>query len=227
MIDWTIVKQRLEKSEAAIDRAVSDEPQRVAAIFRERAARLAVRMQSKPESATIPVIEFLLHSEAFGIELRRVSLVMPLVNCTPVPAAPAALLGVANLQGEIRTVFDLRRLLHLPDRDGEFAGYLMLLRHAKHMIAVRVDQIVRVRHLDVAEMLALDAALTQFNSRHVLGTTADKLTILDAATLLSELDAIGAGEHVGAADDRATAGSLTANDSRAGVAAADANPCPI
>ncbi len=42
-IDWTVVKERLRQSQLALERALTPDPQRIEAIYRERAAQLAGR----------------------------------------------------------------------------------------------------------------------------------------------------------------------------------------
>jgi purine-binding chemotaxis protein CheW len=52
--------------------------------------------------------------DRYGIELTDVREVVPEPLLTPVPGAPAAVLGVVNLRGEVVPVLDTARLLGLP-----------------------------------------------------------------------------------------------------------------
>lgn len=53
-------------------------------------------------------------ADRYGIELTDVREVVPAPRLTPVPGAPAAVLGVVNLRGEVVPVLDTARLLGLP-----------------------------------------------------------------------------------------------------------------
>jgi chemotaxis signal transduction protein len=52
--------------------------------------------------------------DRYGIELTDVREVVPEPLLTPVPGAPAAVLGVVNLRGEVVPVLDTAQLLGLP-----------------------------------------------------------------------------------------------------------------
>jgi purine-binding chemotaxis protein CheW len=54
-----------------------------------------------------------LHADLYALDLTAVREVMPEPEVTPLPGAPAALLGVLNLRGEIVPVFDTAVLLGL------------------------------------------------------------------------------------------------------------------
>jgi purine-binding chemotaxis protein CheW len=56
-----------------------------------------------------------LHADLYALELTAVREVLPLPALTPLPGAPASLLGVFNLRGEIVPLFDTARLLGLAE----------------------------------------------------------------------------------------------------------------
>src|SRR5437879_4642246 len=113
-INWAEVKQRLNESQLALDKARADDPERLESVYRQRAAQLADRRAqvSGPVSA-LRVLVFGLGTERYALEFADLVEMLPFARCTPVPGGPAQLLGVANIHGEIRSVLDLGRLLEL------------------------------------------------------------------------------------------------------------------
>jgi purine-binding chemotaxis protein CheW len=187
MIDWTTVKQRLRDSESATGGASTGAPEALAAVLRERARRLAAR---KPASAAaeaaaaVPVLVFRLGREAYAVDLRRVAQGMPLANCTPVPGAPAALLGVINLSGAICSVVDLASLLGLAEGD-RGVGHVMLVRRGGHVIGFRVDRFEKIERIANESLRRTSRDGGPSSAAHVRGVTAEGVIVLDVSSLLS------------------------------------------
>ena len=126
-IDWEEVLARLRQGELALERASTPDPQRVEAVYRQRAAQLAGRRaQAGAVSPPLPVLTFYLGEERYGIELTALAEVVPFAGCTPLPGASPGVLGVVNARGEVRPVVDLARLIGLPE--GGASGYVLFLR---------------------------------------------------------------------------------------------------
>lgn len=178
---------------------VADDPalRRLKQVYRERAEKLANRKAAMPVAATSPTLVFGLNAEQYGLDLQQVVQVMPYEYCTPVPGAPPSLLGVINLRGQIRSVIDLRHTLELPPSDTVVPGYLVILRYHGNVVGVRVDQVERVQHIALAELIPPNNVFAQATTRFVIGVTPDGVSILDPATLFGEciFKANGNSEH--------------------------------
>src|ERR1700735_4622178 len=111
-IDWEEIRKRLRKSEDALEEALSETPERMKAVFRQRAAQLAGGdAETKPFAMGIPALIFRLARERYAVALKDLAEVAPFKGCTRVPGAPPQILGVINLRGELRPVIDLSRAL--------------------------------------------------------------------------------------------------------------------
>lgn len=66
----------------------------------------------------------------YGIDVAALREVSAHLAITPVPHAPPAIRGLANLRSRILMVLDLRPLLHLPPADCTEASRLMILKPA-------------------------------------------------------------------------------------------------
>src|SRR5258708_33487519 len=114
-IGWEQAKARLRKSQLALEKALTPGPARTEAIFRARAAQLAGRgARADTGPAVLRVLTFAVGKERYGVVFADVVELLPFARCTPIPGAPAALLGVINVHGEIQSVMDLGRLMEIP-----------------------------------------------------------------------------------------------------------------
>lgn len=75
---------------------------------------------------------------------------------TPLPSAPAIILGALNLAGAVLPVFNLRRRFRLPERDIEPPDHFLIARTGQRAVALLIDQAQGVLELPAAA--AIDAA---------------------------------------------------------------------
>lgn len=90
-------------------------------------------------STSIRVVVFTLDDRRYGIALSAVERVVRMVDVTPLPQAPAIVLGVVNLRGRVIPVLDLRRRFRLPGRSFALADQLVIARTARRAVAFAVD----------------------------------------------------------------------------------------
>jgi purine-binding chemotaxis protein CheW len=91
--------------------------------------------------AMLSLLLFELDRLRLGIALAAVERVEHACEVTPLPGAPAAVLGVINLQGRVATVIDLRRRLGLPQRPLHPADAFVILQLPQHTFAIPVDDV--------------------------------------------------------------------------------------
>jgi purine-binding chemotaxis protein CheW len=124
----------------------------------------------------------------FGAEVATVQEVIRYQPMTRVPLAPAALVGLINLRGQVITAVDLRRRLGFGDRaDGELPMDV-IVRTSDGLVSLLVDRIGDV--VEVAEEAFEEPPETLLGSARELIRGAYKL---DGALLLL-LDVQGAVE---------------------------------
>jgi purine-binding chemotaxis protein CheW len=203
-IDWFAVKERLTQSRSALERAsISSRPD-MESTFARRASALAARRRSDHD-ATDAILVFRLGSERYGIALRDLSEVLPLKACAKVPGAPAELVGVISVRGEIRSLLHLGRLLGL---GGEYAGagYVVLVRGRRREVALNVEHVERIAMIALDKLVQFDPASTSSPTPCVLGLTDDGVAVLDASALLQHRLLIDGTHHhipdeIGVAND--------------------------
>jgi purine-binding chemotaxis protein CheW len=176
-IDWEQVRGRLRKSEEALRETLSDNPARMATVFRQRAVRLArEQAESRPVAPRIPSLIFRLGREQYAIALKDLTEVLPFQGCTRVPGAAKEFLGVMNLRGELRPVIDLARVL-CRSASTDSGAVLILRRQA----GLKVDSVEELREIRSDEISA------PVPGQYCQAMLSGILTVLDVETLLSAL----------------------------------------
>src|SRR5687767_11060685 len=97
---------------------------------RERAAPLA-------ESLVV----FVLDDQRYAVHLSAVYRVIAMVRITPLPQAPAIVLGAINIQGAIVPVINLRRRFGLPEREPRLTDRLLIARAGPRRVALVADAV--------------------------------------------------------------------------------------
>ena len=67
-----------------------------------------------------------------------------MVQVTPLPRAPAIVLGVVNVRGRVIPVLNLRRRFRLPERDFALTDRLVIARTARRPVALVADEVAGV-----------------------------------------------------------------------------------
>lgn len=93
---------------------------------------------------------FVIEGRRYALHLSVVERVLPMVEVSPLPEAPAIALGVINLRGQIVPVLDIRRRFGLPTRDYGPATHLLVARTARRIVALPVDEVLGVQAVAAA-----------------------------------------------------------------------------
>ncbi len=182
-IDWEAVRERLRASERALNAALSENPERIDAAYRARAARMAEkganRAVRKPGQA---VLVFRLGQERYAIEMQEIAEVLPLGGCTPAPGSPPCFAGVINVRGELRAVLDLARLLALSGGPPDDTYFVLLLRRRVPEIGLKVGRIDEVREIRPEELPPESAG------KYARGVAPGPLVLLNLDAVMARID---------------------------------------
>jgi len=85
-------------------------------------------------------VVFRLDEQRYALPLAAVERVVRAVAVTPVPKAPAIVLGVIDLQGRIIPVLHLRRKFQRPERPIQLDDQFVIVRTWQRTVALAVDQ---------------------------------------------------------------------------------------
>jgi purine-binding chemotaxis protein CheW len=188
-IDWEDLRRRLARARAGLEGGGAVSAERRREIMAERTRRAAAEPVIAAAQRRIDIVEFMLAHERYGIESQYVREIAPLRHYTPVPGAPAFVLGMINLHGEILSVVDLRRFFDLPDPGLTDLNKIIVLHDDRMEFGILADAVEGAGTLAEEELQPLLPTLTGVRaefSRAVAGARVIPRIILDARRILSD-----------------------------------------
>lgn len=132
-------------------------------------------------SDAVQLVVFCLEGQRHALRHDAVERATPAAEVTPLPGAPAAVLGVIDVGGRILPVFSLRRHLGLPDRALRLSDVFLIARTARRPVALLVDEVEAVRPAPAA---TVDAATIAPG----LGTVQGLVRLDDGLLLIHDLE---------------------------------------
>jgi purine-binding chemotaxis protein CheW len=182
-VDWAALRRSLAEGERKLAAALVLDDDRRLALLRKRAAHLAARKSGASAASTLePALVFQLGQERHALALSALCQVVPLENLVPVAGAPANVLGVMSLRGDVGTVWSLAGLLDLPPVEASARGNVLILK-ASADVGLRVDEVEGTRDLDLASVIRTEAAGGPLSGRFCRGLTPDGIYLLDGEAL--------------------------------------------
>ena len=137
------------------------------------------------------VLVFGVGAERYALEFADLREMQPFANWTPVPGGPTCLLGVINVQGEIRSVIDLGRMLELPEAGEPTRGYVLVVRKGRRSLVLRVDRLDQVQSLALPDSGRPGQGDAGSGFRYLQGVSADGVRLLSTEALLNKSVPLG------------------------------------
>jgi purine-binding chemotaxis protein CheW len=182
-VDWNEVRQRLAARSAGFEDILAGGGPWVGALLDRRTRDLA-RVFDTDAVAGSPLLVAIGAVARYGLDLAHVSRVLPLAVLTPVPGAPASLLGLMAVDGRVVRLFDPDRLCGATVAAPGPGGLAVLLRIGTPALALRFH--------GVDGVAAPGAAPRPQTARaFVRGVTADRLVILDLVAVVDGVNRSG------------------------------------
>jgi purine-binding chemotaxis protein CheW len=95
---------------------------------------------ARAEAAERPLVVFSLDNQRYALALASVQRSLRVVAITPLPEAPAIVLGIIDLGGVVIPVVDIRRRFNHPPRDVRASDQLVVASTGKRTVALLVDE---------------------------------------------------------------------------------------
>ena len=186
--EWSELHRRLEMSRSAMQRRLSPGIEERRTILRTRARFLAQERNGDKEAPPSPlvVVEFLLASEHYGIELTYIREIHALSEFTPLPGTPAFVLGLTNVRGRIISVIDIKKLFDLPEKGLTDLNKVIVVRTHQMELGILADAVLGVRAIGRNEFRTSLPTLTGVRAEYLKGITKDPLVVLDMDKILSD-----------------------------------------
>lgn len=149
-------------------------------------------LQAAKSSEDDPILQwvtFRLADETYGINVMRVQEVLRYNEIAPVPGAPAYVLGIINLRGNVVTVIDTRDRFGMPPGEVTDNTRIVIIESDSQVIGIMVDAVAEVVYLKQSEIETAPNVGNDDTSRFIQGVCHknDELLILvDLDKLLTE-----------------------------------------
>ncbi len=138
--------------------------------------------------ATKQVI-FKLGEEEYGMDIMLVNAIENYTGVVPIPNAPAYILGILNLRGEVIPVYSLRKKFGMPETSATESTQLLITRADGTAIGYKVDSVSEIMEVADSEMQEIPVIVKNVDTRYALGVANKKnrmIVLLDNANILSE-----------------------------------------
>ncbi len=178
VIDWASVKERLRKSDLALKHAFEKSGKDLGEALRMRATVLAQRRRPDGREKTMELLTFRLASCLYGWPLTDLAGVRHFDRVTPLPEAPAELLGVVSHRGGVLPLLSLKRILSGSSDEQEKAGHAVILKNLG--VACRVDELEGLAEIAFDAIQPIDPG--ERHGSPIVGIGPGDLRILSADT---------------------------------------------
>jgi len=154
-------------------------------IFEERARALASQETSTSGELGESFVIFHLGNDRYRIPTRFVHEIQPLERYTPLPSAPAFVVGLVNVHGRLLAALDLRPLLNIDPTPAQPGAYLLIIRTNAMEVGLLADVVVGVQQHDTA-LARVFSATTGHRVTWIQGIDRNLHLQLDPELLLSD-----------------------------------------
>lgn len=93
-------------------------------------------------------IIFLVGKEEYGLDVQVVTAIEPMMDIVPVPNAPACVMGLMNLRGEVIPVYSLRMRFGMEEMTDATKNKLIVARYDGKSIAFKVDEVMEMQDFE-------------------------------------------------------------------------------
>ncbi len=134
-------------------------------------------------------VTFQLDSETYGINVMQVQEVLRYTEIAPVPGAPAYVLGIINLRGNVVTVIDTRSRFGLEASEVTDNTRIVIIESEKQVIGILVDSVAEVVYLKASEIDIAPNVGNDESAKFIQGVSnrdGELLILVDLNKLLSD-----------------------------------------
>ncbi len=135
------------------------------------------------------MVVFKLSNEEFAVEVSSVEAIIKLQAITKVPHAPAHVVGVTNLRGNIVPVIDLKKRLSLPATENSLDTRIIVALLQDSKVGMIVDAVSQVIEIDDSQIEPTPQISTSIDSTYIRGIVKVEnllVIMLDLAMIFSD-----------------------------------------
>jgi len=134
-------------------------------------------------------VTFRLGEETYGINVMQVQEVLRHTEIAPVPGAPAYVLGIINLRGNVVTVIDTRSRFGLESAEVTDNSRIVIIESEQQVVGILVDSVAEVVYLRSSEIDSAPNVGTEESAKFIQGVSnreGELLILVDLNKLLTD-----------------------------------------
>lgn len=138
---------------------------------------------------TTKQVIFKLGSEEYGMDISLVSGIENYTKVVPIPNAPAHIIGILNLRGDVIPIYSLRKKFRMDEVSGTAATQLLVTNCMGTLIGYKVDSVVEIIELDESLIRPVPPIVRSEETSYAKGVAERKgqlVVLLDIERILSE-----------------------------------------
>ena len=198
--DWEAIRGRFAQLRQTADRGDDLTDAQAATVLSERAKVLAESVAEIDHSGVLELMVLNLCDERIALETRFIHEVMRVSDITPIPGAPALLIGVTNLRGSVLPVMNLRLAFGIGGEPPEDV-VLIVVGGEQPEFGILVDSVHDMQSLRADELLPAPSNLASVQADLCQGVTEQAMVVLRGDALIAH-DYFYIGDEGGEAADR-------------------------
>jgi purine-binding chemotaxis protein CheW len=143
------------------------------------------------EDPILQWVTFRLENETYGINVMQVREVLRYSEIAPVPGAPAYVIGIINLRGNVVTVVDTRERFGLSSAEISDNTRIVILETEKQVVGILVDAVAEVVYLRESEIEPAPNVGNPDNARYIQGVShknSELLILIAIKNLLTDYE---------------------------------------
>lgn len=112
------------------------------------------------------LVVFRLDDQRYGLPLVVVERIVRAVDLTPLPKAPAIVLGAIDVAGQVLPVLNVRRRFRLPERDLDPAHQFLIAQTGRRTVVLVIDEaqgVIEVPGVDIVDATEISPGLEQIS----------------------------------------------------------------
>jgi purine-binding chemotaxis protein CheW len=183
VVDWAVIRARLERAVQCLESAVEPSPERVTEILQQRADELARRSDAGQGAVSEmrSVLVFAVAGERYGVDAQHASEVLRLEALTPIPRAAPLVAGVTNRRGQLVLLVDLYQAIGVTRVGVADMTRVVIVGPAGRELGLLVESVE-----GITELPARATTPSLRGGSFVEGIAGGDLVLLDVPALLSD-----------------------------------------
>lgn len=135
---------------------------------------------------------FKLGDEEYGMDISLVTTIENYSGVVPMPNAPAFIIGILSLRGDVIPVYSLRKKFGMPEAAVNEKTQLLITRCNDILVGYKVDSVSEILEFPDSEIKKIPEIVRCADTRYALGVANRKerlIVLLDIVNILNEQEA--------------------------------------